>query len=224
MLCHAHWLGQVEYREAYKMQTALSKSRLAGAIPDTILFLEHTPVITLGKTGNVENIRVSQEELAKRNIALLFVDRGGDVTYHCPGQLVIYPIIDLRNRNKDLHQYVYDLEEVLILTLKNFGIDGQRDSGHPGVWIHNQEIAAIGLNVKKWITRHGMALNVNPDLGDFSIINPCGFVDRRVTSIAKLLGWDVKLEAVISELAAHFCDVFDFQVTWPTGVSGGSHS
>ncbi len=214
MSIKATWLGLIGYRDAYLLQMKCWQDRSSGLIPDTILVLEHPPVFTIGKSGRQENILVSQEQLAKEGISLFFTDRGGDVTYHGPGQLVVYPIIDLRNRGRDLHRFVFDLEEAIIQTLKDFGICGQRDDSHPGVWADQEEIAAIGLSVKKWITFHGVALNVNTRLEHFALINPCGFTDRKATSMAKMLSHEISLDEVRSKLITHLSEVFQVTITW----------
>ena len=151
-------------------------------------------------------------QLAQKGIPVLFVDRGGDVTYHGPGQLVGYPIIDLRDRGKDLHRYVHDIETSIIRTLGDFSISATIDENHAGVWVHNEEIAAIGIAVKKWVSMHGFALNVNTNLEPFSLINPCGFSNRRATSMSEILSQDVPIPTVIERLLAHFSKIFDAQV------------
>jgi len=223
MLCAVYRLGLVEYREAYHLQRKLLRQRFDGEIKDTILLLEHLPTITIGKSGKLENVLVSQAQLAREGISLFFTDRGGDVTYHGPGQLVAYPIIDLRNRGRDIHRYVHDLEEVVIRTLSSFSIGADRDDSHAGVWVKGEEIAAIGLSIKRWITMHGIALNVNPKLEHFSLINPCGFSDRKATSISKLLSQDVPMEEVTHRLIAHFSDVFNVPIEWDSDIVVGSH-
>jgi lipoate-protein ligase B len=190
------------------LQTDMLARRVNGDIGDTLLLLEHPPTITVGKSGRAENILVSPAEIGERGIALFFVDRGGDVTYHGPGQLVGYPIIDLKNRGRDLHQYVHKLEEVVIRTLDDFGIRGGRDKSHRGVWVKQREIAAIGLRVRKWVTMHGFALNIDADLKPFSLIKPCGFSDRRATSMAEVLGREIAVAAVTERLLARFAEVF----------------
>jgi lipoate-protein ligase B len=212
MLCSVYQLGQVAYREAHRLQTDLLGRRINGDIGDTLLLLEHPPTITVGKSSRVENILVSPAELAEKGIALFFVDRGGDVTYHGPGQLVGYPIIDLKSRGKDLHQYVHNLEEAVIRTLDDFGIRGGRDRSHRGVWVRRREIAAIGLRVSKWVTAHGFALNIDADLAPFSLINPCGFSDRGATSMAKVLGREVTMAAVTERLLTRFAEVFQVRL------------
>jgi lipoate-protein ligase B len=209
MQCTVYQPGQLGYRDAYDLQTELLQQRLASRIEDVILILEHPPTVTIGKSGKIDNVLISQSELATRGIPVLFVDRGGDVTYHGPGQLIGYPIIDLRSRGRDLHRYVSELEEVIIRTLGDFGIKGGRDSSHRGVWVEDKEIAAIGLRVKKWVSLHGFALNVTTDLTPFSWINPCGFTDRGATSMTALLKQDIPLAEVSKSLLTHFAAVFN---------------
>jgi lipoate-protein ligase B len=224
MLCVVYRLGLVGYQEAYHLQRKLLSSRLDGDTTDKLLLLEHPPVITIGKSGKLENVLVSQAQLARQGISLFFTDRGGDVTYHGPGQLVAYPIIDLRNREKDIRRCVRDLEEVVIRTLHDFSIVAHRDGSHAGVWVNGEEIAAIGLSIKKWITMHGIALNVDPELEHFSLINPCGFSDRKATSMARLLAGDVSMEEVVSRLIVHFSDVFNVYIEPGSDILVGSQS
>lgn len=212
MTCTVYRLGLVEYHAAYRLQAELVSKRISDKINDTLLLLEHPDIITIGKSGTIDNVLVPQEQLESKGISLVFVDRGGDVTYHGPGQLVGYPIINLKKRGEDLHQYVRDIEEIIIRTVNDFGIKACRDESHPGVWVDNQEIAAIGIRLKKWVTMHGFALNVNTDLDKFSLINPCGFSDRKATSVSKLLSQDVSMTVVIRSLVSHFAAVFDVQI------------
>jgi len=208
MLCQVCRLGLCEYGEAYRLQKELSRKRLAGELPDTLLLLEHPPTITIGKSGKLENILVSSEDLGSRGISLFFTDRGGDVTYHGPGQLMVYPVIDLRQRDRDIHAYVRDLEEVIMATLARFSILGQRNPRHPGVWVDGAQIAAIGIAVRKWITMHGIAVNVSPDLTHFGLINPCGLAGVPVTSISELTGQQVSLQTAAETVLAEFARVF----------------
>ncbi len=219
MQCVAYWLGSIEYREAYDLQKRAMMSRLRGDMPDAILLLEHLPVFTVGKAGKQENVLVSQERLAENGISLFFTDRGGDVTYHGPGQLVAYPIMDLRDRDKDLHRYVFDLEEAIIRTLGDYGIEGCRDKSHPGVWVQGEEIAAIGLSVKSWITMHGVAINVNPNMEHFSLINPCGFSDRKATSMAAILGNEIPMEEMMHKFVDRFAEAFQVEMEWGSSLS-----
>ena len=205
--------GLVEYSNACKLQRKLQQKRIEGKIPDVLLLLEHPPTFTIGKSGSLENLLVSVNRLRQKQIGLFSVERGGDVTYHGPGQLVAYPIISLKKRGKDVHQYVHNLEEVMLRTLKDFGIDADRDNSHAGVWVNNEEMAAIGISVRRWVTMHGFALNVDVNLRHFSLINFCGFSDRRATSMARLLGHAVSMEVVTRRVMAHFSDVFDTVIT-----------
>ena len=223
MPCAVYWLTMVGFDEAYNLQMKLVRRRQDGVIADTLLLLEHPPTITLGKSGKLENVLVPPEKLKKEGIALCRTDRGGDVTYHGPRQLVAYPIINLRESQRNIHRYVYDLEEVLIRTLESFGIKASRDDGHPGVWVERQEIAAIGLSIKHGISMHGLALNVNPNLEHFSFINPCGFSDRKATSMAKLLGHELRVETVAETLVRHFADVLKVRVEWSSNALLMSH-
>jgi len=207
-------LGVVGYDDALGMQRELVEDRRAGRIGDTLLLLEHPPVITLGvKTrGGTGNIVATFDELTSAGVTVHETGRGGDVTYHGPGQLVGYPILDLRPDRTDVHRYVRDLEEALILAVGEFGIAGGRVPGLTGVWVgpHGREdkVAAIGVRISRWITSHGFALNVSPDLGHFDLIVPCGIKDRGVTSIARLLGRDVAMadveDAVVRGMTAVF--------------------
>ena len=205
-------LGLADYSEAWELQRKLHRQRVEGKISDVLLLLEHPPTLTIGKSGTLDNVLISRERLAQQGLSLFFIDRGGDVTYHGPGQLVGYPILDLRERGKDLHQYVHNLEEVILRTLRMFSIEAGRDESHPGVWADREEIAAIGLSVRRWVTMHGFALNVNTNLDHFTCINPCGFSDRRATSMSKILGRTISMEAVTVQLKFHFCHVFGIPV------------
>ena len=205
-------IGLIEYEIACRLQKYLYHKRLDEKIHDVLLLLEHPPTLTIGKSGRLENILVSANQLRQNGVSLFSTERGGDVTYHGPGQLVAYPIISLTQRGRDVHAYVYDLEEVVISTLKDFSINAERDKSHAGVWIQNEEVAAIGLHIRKWVTMHGFALNVNPDLKNFSLINPCGFSDRQATSMSRILGRSISMEAVIDRIIVHFSNVFNTPV------------
>ena len=221
----AYWLGLIDYSKAYRLQEKLLRQRLDNEIADTLLLLEHPPTITIGKSGKLENVLASQAQLAKEGISLLFVDRGGDVTYHGPGQLVAYPIIDLRRRGRDVHKYLHELEEVIVRTLNDFSIKSGRDSNHAGVWVRGEEIAAIGLSVRKWISMHGVALNVNINLQQFSLINPCGFSNRKATSMSNLLSQDIPMKEVIEKFLARFSEVFDVHMELGSNniLTGGTY-
>ena len=202
------WLGRIGYQPALELQSALVERRRRGEIPDTLLLLEHPHVITLGSAGHGDHVLLSRDELAAREIALHEAGRGGDVTYHGPGQLVGYPILDLKPDRKDLHAYLRRLEQMLINALGAFGLEGEREAA-TGVWVRGAKVGAIGIRVSSgWITSHGFALNANTDLSYFDAIVPCGLHDRRVTSISRLLDRAVTPEdaapAVIAAMTAEF--------------------
>ncbi len=214
MLCRALKLGTIDYGEAYRLQLQLCRQRLDGEIPDTLLLLEHPPTITVGKSGKTANILVGPDDLERQGVSLFFTDRGGDVTYHGPGQLVVYPIVDLRQRNRDVHAYVRDLEEAVIRTLSSFGICANRNP-HAGVWVGEKQIAAIGIAVKRWITMHGIAINVRPQRDHFSVINPCGMAGVPVTSIEELSGLQVAMEDVARVVVNEFSAVYGVEIATP---------
>ncbi len=208
MPCIVYQLGVTEYSQAYNIQRRLLHLRLEGNITDTLLLLEHPPTITIGKFGSFENVLVSRSRLEEAGISLFFTDRGGDVTYHGFGQLVGYPIINLRERDMDIRQYIHALEEVIIRLLGCFAIVADRYNGHAGVWVRDEAIAAIGLSIRRWVSMHGFAINVNNDLGNFSLVKPCGFSDRKVTSISRLLDRCIPMEVVTEKLPDSFSEVF----------------
>jgi lipoyl(octanoyl) transferase len=190
-------LGLVPYGDALELQNDLVRRRREGEIPDTLLLLEHPHVITLGSGAHAENVLVTPEQRARRGIELFETGRGGDVTYHGPGQLVGYPILDLKPDRCDLHRYLRDLEEVLIAVLAEYGLEGGRKEGLTGVWVGDRKLAAIGVRVSSgWITSHGFALNVSTDLSFFGAIVPCGIRDHGVGSIAEEIGRPVPMREV----------------------------
>ncbi len=207
-------LGRVEYGVAVELQRQLVEDRRAGRIGDTLLLLEHPPIITLGvKTrGSTAHIVAGSGELETQGVTVHETGRGGDVTYHGPGQLVGYPIFDLNPDRRDVHKYVRDIEEALIVAVREFGIAGGRVKGLTGVWVgeasREEKLAAIGIRISRWITSHGFALNVNPDLAHFDLIVPCGIVDRGVTSIRKLTGQAPPMADVEDAVIRGFRSVF----------------
>jgi lipoyl(octanoyl) transferase len=208
-------LGRVSYADALALQRALVEERKADRIPDTLLLLEHPHVLTLGVKGDGgrSNILASAERLQALGVDVFEAGRGGDVTYHGLGQVVGYPIVDLKPDRQDVHRYVRDLEEVMIRTSADFGVTAGRIKGLSGVWVGERKIGAIGVRVSRWVTSHGFAFNVNTDLEYFDLIVPCGIADRGVTSLRQLLGRPLDLTVVEDHLARNFCDVF--------GVRGG---
>ncbi len=201
-------LGRMGYREAHRLQEALVAARQRGKIDDVLLFVEHSPTLTLGKAASAANILAGPAELAARGFEVHRIERGGDVTYHGPGQLVGYPILDLGSRGRDLHRYVRDLEEVLIRTLADYSVEALRKPGYPGVWVGGRKIAALGIAVKKWVTMHGFAFNVSCELTDFDVIVPCGIAGCSVTSLSEVLGRAVSLAEASERVKESFADVF----------------
>lgn len=202
----------VPYAVAWALQRDLLRARQAGAIPDCLILLEHAPVVTLGRSAKADHLLLSSEALAARGIGLFEVERGGDVTYHGPGQLVGYPILDLRALQEDVVRYMRLLEESVIVTLAAFGIAGARLRGYPGVWVDGAKVCAVGVAVKRRVTMHGFALNVTTDPDAFDVINPCG-LGRPVTSMARLLGRAVTVDAVRAVYAEAFARVFGIGLT-----------
>lgn len=204
-------LGVVPYEEALALQQQLVEDRRQDRVPDQLLLLQHPPVITLGVKArhSRDHLRATDETLAAEGVALFEAGRGGDVTYHGPGQLVGYPILDLKPDRCDVHRYVRDLEETLIRVAASFGIAAGRVAGLTGVWVGNAKLAAIGVRISRWITSHGFAFNVSTNLDHFKLIVPCGITDRGVTSLGRLLGRDVSIDEVERAALGHFCAVFD---------------
>ena len=207
-------LGVVPYTAALQLQRELVEERRANRIPDLLLLLEHPPVITLGVRGDGgrSHVVASDERLAALGVAVCETGRGGDVTYHGPGQIVGYPVLDLRPDRCDVHKYVRDLEEVMIRTCASYGVEAGRLGGLTGAWVRSEKIGAIGVRISRWITSHGFAFNVNTDLDFFDLIVPCGLHDHGVTSLRQLLGRPVSTSGVEDVLADHFAAVFRAEV------------
>ena len=201
-------LGLLPYADGLELQARLVDDRKAGRIPDTLLLLEHEPVFTLGRNARAENVLLPDAALRARGFEVFEVGRGGDVTYHGPGQIVGYPILDLAPDRCDVHRYVRDLEEVMIRTCADYGVRAQRVAGLTGAWVGDGKIGAIGVRLSRWITSHGFALNVSTDLTPFSLIVPCGIVGRGVTSLDAAAGRPVPLASAFDGLARHFAEVF----------------
>ena len=202
-------LGLVPYGEALDLQKALVEQRRAGRIPDLLLLLQHPPVITLGvRRDSRSHVTASDRQLAMHGIEVHEAGRGGDVTYHGPGQIVGYPILDLRPERCDVHRYVRDLEEVMIRVCADYGVAAHRVDGLSGAWVGTEKIGAIGVRISRWITSHGFAFNVNTRLEDFQLIVPCGIADRGVTSLRKLLDEELSIEEVEDRFIHRFAEVF----------------
>lgn len=198
-------LGLIDYSEAYDIQKTLVKERLGGQIEDALIVLEHFPVITVGRDGKKKNILINDAELESGKFKLVYTDRGGDVTLHCPGQLVVYPIVDLKEIKCDLHWYMRKLEEVVIRLLKLYNITGFRKESFTGVWTGDKEkIASIGIGARNWVTCHGLALNVNTDLQYFSNIIPCGIENIKMTSMKEILNKTLDM----NEVSGNITDIF----------------
>ncbi|MGA2135443.1 MAG: lipoyl(octanoyl) transferase LipB [Bryobacteraceae bacterium] len=213
--CEWQEAGRVEYGRAFAWQQELVAERKAGTIPDQLLLLEHPHTITLGRNGHMENLLAGDEMLAGAGVAFHPTDRGGDITYHGPGQMVGYPIVDLREWKRDVGAYVRAIEQVIIDTLAEFGIEAGRIPKLTGVWVDDRKIAAIGVHISRWVTSHGFALNVATDLRYFQYIVPCGLT-KPVTSMAQL-GCGASWAEVAERVAAHFGRIFEREMI-PAGV------
>ncbi|MFZ5752723.1 MAG: lipoyl(octanoyl) transferase LipB [Bacillota bacterium] len=205
-------LGKMDYKEALSIQEHLLKLRQQDLIEDTLLLLEHPPVLTMGVRGSRSNIIIPEEVLKAQGVNIYQVNRGGDVTYHGPGQIVGYPILDLNKHGRDIPDFFRKIEETFIQLLKEeYGITAGRNSKYPGVWVGEEKITAIGCAVKRWVTMHGFAFNVNTQLEHFRWINPCGITDRGVTSLQKILGYPEELQKVNEQVVRYFCKIFNVQ-------------
>src|SRR5262247_4075853 len=204
-------LGFMRYPEALALQRTLVEERRANRVGDLLLFVEHPHVLTLGVRGDGgrSHVLASAEALESRGVEVHETGRGGDITYHGPGQLVGYPIVNLKPDRCDVHRYVRDLEDVLMRVAADYGIAAARVDGLTGVWVGREKLAAIGVRIARWVTSHGFALNVTTDLDCFDLIVPCGIADRGVTSLSRLLGRAVERNEVEDYIVAHFCGVFD---------------
>lgn len=208
-------LGSVSFKEASRFQEIILEKRINNEINDSLILLEHPPTITTGRRGNSNNLIVDKSILHKKAITFEIISRGGDITFHGPGQIVGYPIFNLNNRGKDIHKYLRSLEKILILTLKEFKVDAETIDKLTGVWVKKFKIASIGIGVRRWTTYHGFALNVNTDLSYFDLIVPCGISDVRMTSIKELLNHTSKIDTtkVKKVIAKNFASVFNFTNT-----------
>ena len=201
-------LGKAQYLEVLDLQRTLAQLRHENQVVDHLLVVEHEPVITLGRRGNTSNILSSPEELSRLGIQVHQVERGGDVTYHGPGQLVVYPIIHLSQRDLSLRRFVHLLEETVIVTLADFAIEAGRDEQHRGVWVSDLKIAALGVAIRRWVSFHGFAVNVSPDLNHYCHINPCTLGPEHVTSMESILEKRIEMEEVRQMLVRRFIELF----------------
>jgi lipoyl(octanoyl) transferase len=204
-------LGLIGYAEAWELQKRVVAARKADAIEDVLLFCEHPPVITLGRSGKRENLLASEHVLRQKGVEFHASDRGGDITYHGPGQIVGYPILNLGAIRRDVVWYVRMLEEAMIRATAEFGITAERVAGKTGIWVRvgstEEKLAAIGVRISRWVTSHGFAYNVSTDLRNFDLIVPCGIADRKATSLEKLLGRSVEQKEVAPRIAKHLGEV-----------------
>ncbi len=207
------YLGRTDFKETWDLQKQLFQLRVENKIPDILLLNEHNHVYTIGKSGNGNHLLANEEELRSTGARVYYNDRGGDITYHGPGQIVGYPILDLNKYYLDTHKYLRDIEEVLILTMKDFQIHGTRSEGMTGVWVGNNKIAAIGVKISRWITMHGFAFNVNTDLSYFDRIIPCGIFHKGVTSLQQVLNRAVDIFEVNHSITRNFEKVFSVKIS-----------
>ena len=201
-------LGLIDYEKALELQHHLWSRRVEGELPDLLLLLEHPHVITLGRRGNRSHLKVSQEVMDAMKIPLFHTERGGDVTYHGPGQIVVYPILNLKDYGYRLIQYVSQLEEVILSVLRDFGIEGKKDLSNRGVWAEGDKIASIGVAIKRWVSFHGIALNYGTDLKYFELINPCGLEGVKMTSMERILRKKISKDRFTEKVCFHFKKTF----------------
>ena len=201
-------LGLIDYEKAWDLQHQLWSKRVNDELPDMLLILEHPHVITLGRRGNRSHLIASPEVLETMKISVFHVERGGDVTYHGPGQMVVYPILDLKEYGYRLVRYIGQLEEVILRVLKDFGIEGKRDPLNRGVWVNGEKIASVGVAIKRWISFHGFSLNYETDLKYFELINPCGLEGKKMITMAKILGTEISRERLWERISFHSKEVF----------------
>jgi len=206
-------VGRLGYLEAWDLQKRIASQVQAGVLDDTLMFVEHPAVLTLGANFHEENLLLTREEYAERGIEVERTDRGGDVTFHGPDQLVIYPIFDLKRYGKDLHKWLRDLEETVIVAIRAYGLEGYRFPPNTGTWVNGRKIAAIGIKVSKWVSIHGIALNCSNDLEPFEAIVPCGITDYGVTSISEEAGRKITIEDAKPQVIAGFETVFGIRLT-----------
>jgi len=211
-------LFNAEYKRTWDQMEEIADKKKKGLEEDYLLLVEHNPVYTIGRDGSKEDLLVTQDFLQEHDIECYNVNRGGKITFHGPGQLVGYPILNLQNFEKDILLYLKKIEESIIILLKKYGIKGKRKKDFPGVWINNKKICAVGIGINRWVTRHGFALNINTDLDYFNHINPCGFVDKKATSIYQETGKKYNLNRVMEEYLQIFREVFKIKKIVRKGV------
>jgi lipoyl(octanoyl) transferase len=209
-------LGLIDYEEAYRVQKELVARRRLGEIDDTIILAEHRPVFTIGRSGSRANLLADEKLLDQRGIKVLSVDRGGDITFHGPGQIVAYPVIDLKPKFRDLHRYMRCLEEAVIVFMGSYSVAAVRAPGKTGVWALGRKVASIGIGASDWVTYHGVSININVDLTFFSMIHPCGMKDVEMDSLGRILGKSVDMDEARRRFLSSFNRIFDFGYARPT--------
>lgn len=202
-------LGRRDYESSLVFQNAVAERRKKKELADCVIFVEYPHVITLGRSGSIQHLLVSKSVLEKHGVGFFYADRGGDITYHGPGQFIAYPVIDLKEWHRDIGHYLRNLEDCLIATLADFGILSRSIPGMTGVWVGEKKIASIGIRTSQWVTSHGLALNVSPDLSYFDFIIPCGLKSRGVTSMSEVLGGAVDITQVRGQFCVHFGRTFE---------------
>lgn len=210
--CQAVDLGLITYQEAYKIQKGALEKRKQGKISDVLFLLEHRSVITIGRSGCEKNILISDNYLKANDIAICKTDRGGDATFHGPGQLIAYPVFDLKEQSKDVHLYLRKLEKTGIHFLKKYGIESSKKIGYTGVWVNSEKIASIGVGFSNWISYHGLAVNINTDLNKFSLINPCGISACKMTSLSEITGKTMDIAESKNRLIESFKVIFNLEI------------
>lgn len=200
-------LGLIDYEECYAIQKDIVRRRRSGEIDDTLILAEHNPIFTIGRRGSKDNLLVSDDMLASNGLKVLRIDRGGDITFHGPGQLVCYPVIDLKAAGMDLHRYLRNLEESAIHFMNDYGVDAERVPGKTGVWVSGKKIASVGVGASNWVTFHGLSVNINCSLDFFAMINPCGMKDSEMTSLARLKGQEIPMSAAKTKIVKHFKEI-----------------
>ncbi|MBN1652737.1 MAG: lipoyl(octanoyl) transferase LipB [Deltaproteobacteria bacterium] len=209
-----HLLGRVDYGGSLDLQERLLQARISDDISDSLLLLEHEPVITMGFSAKQEHLLQTNSALRDRGIEVIKVSRGGDVTYHGPGQLVAYAIVDLKPNQRDVKRYVWNLEEVLLRVTTVFGLSARRIENLHGIWIEDRKIGAVGVRIKRWVTMHGFSLNVSTDLSAYDLIVPCGIEDKQVTSLQRELQQNIKMDTAFHLTAEKFAEVFGRRIVW----------
>jgi lipoate-protein ligase B len=210
LVCPA--LRTLGYEEAFEEQVRLRDACIDGAGPECLMLVEHTPTVTIGRSGGRQDVLAGADALAARGVAVVETNRGGEVTYHGPGQLVVYPILDLRRRGRDLHRYLRDLEAWLVGLCRGYGVPAHADSPHTGVWVEDRKIASIGIAVRHWVAYHGVALNVTTDLTQFGLIVPCGLQNVKMTSLERELGTAPSMAEAARRAADSFADYFGMEL------------